>query len=69
MASVEIWFGWFFLILGLASLWGYLAGNKMIFSKMDRYTNFWGEKFGKILHFISYVVIPIAVGIYFIYFK
>ncbi len=67
MASVEFWFGWFFLILGLISLWGYLAGNKMIFSKRDRYIKMWGEKWGRIIHFISYVIVPIAVGIYFLY--
>ena len=69
MANVEIYFGWFFLLLGLVSLWGYLTGNKMIFSKRDYYIRRWGQKFGKILHFVSYVIVPIAIGIYLIFFS
>ncbi len=66
MITIEVGFGIFFVIMGLVSLYGYATGNKKMFWKRGYYIKVWGEKRGKILHFISYVIVPIVVGIYFI---
>ena len=66
MGTVEIGFGIFFLAIGLLSLYGYITKNETMFWKRNYFIKFWGEKIGKILHFIGYVIVPIIVGLYFI---
>ena len=36
------------------------------FSKLEPMKKTWGKVFGNILHFVAYVIVPLAVGICFI---
>ena len=38
-----------------------------MFWKRKYIIKFWGEKLGKIIHFVGYVIVPIVVGVYFIW--
>ena len=64
---VEFWFGIFFIVVGCISLVAYAMGSKKLFWKRDYYIKRWGPKLGKVLHFISYVVVPILIGLYMIF--
>ncbi len=52
------------VLLGLASLYGHITKNEKFFWKKDRMKKFWGEKLGTIIHFVGYVIAPIAFGIF-----
>jgi uncharacterized membrane protein YraQ (UPF0718 family) len=56
-------FGIFFLIAGFVSLVAKALDAKWLFAKEERYKRFWGQTFGAILHFVSYVIVPIVVGV------
>ena len=40
-----------------------INGNTRNFRKLELMKKFWGERPGSIIHFISYALVPIAVGI------
>jgi len=37
------------------------------FKKLEPMQNFWGKKLGYIIHFVGYSLVPIGVGIFFIF--
>lgn len=60
--DIRLYFGIFFLVIGIISLFGYITKNEKIFSNKEWYNNTFGEKLGVILHFVRYVITPLVVG-------
>lgn len=63
----------FHLLLGIAALsfgcftiYATFAKNEKVFAKKEAMKEAYGEKWGTVLHFFSYSVVPLAVGIIFI---
>ena len=59
-------FGILAVILGLSSLFAYITKNEKLFLKKKRMTEFWGRSLGIVIHFIGYVIVPIAAGLFLI---
>ena len=66
MDMFKLFFGLFFIVLGLISLYGYITKNEKLFWKKNKMISFWGKELGTTIHFIGYVIIPIIVGAYLI---
>ena len=58
--------GIFALCFGIYSLYLWVAGKTEKFGKLESMKKMWGEKLGKTIHIIGYVVAPLLVGIVFI---
>ena len=63
MANGNLYLGIFLLVIGLVSLVGKVFKIKKMFWKLESFEKNYGEKWGNILHTISYVVIPIVAGL------
>ena len=58
--------GIFALCFGIYSLYLWVAGKTEKFGKLESMKKTFGEKLGKAIHIIGYVVAPLLVGIVFL---
>ena len=63
---VNLIIGIFALCFGLYSLYLWVAGKTEKFGKLEPMKKFWGEKLGKAIHIIGYVVVPLFTGTLFL---
>lgn len=52
---------------GAFTLYTHITKNSKFFWKIEPMKKFWGEKTGTAIHFATYVVVPLAVGIYIVF--
>jgi len=68
--NINLFVGWFGLIIGGVGLFGYgmLLGGRSVpwFGKLEPMRQRFGQVPGTLLHFIAYVVMPLAVGFVFL---
>jgi hypothetical protein len=64
---VTLAFGVFLLGVGIVDLSFYLTGKQDKFRKYNPMKKFWGKTFGPILHFTAYVIVPLVVGLMFLW--
>ena len=59
----ELIIGILALLYGLYSIYLRVRKDLKAWSKLEKMKEFYGEKIGTIIHFISYTVVPIVIGI------
>jgi len=63
MVNSNLLFGIFLVLVGLISLVGKIFKIKKMFWKLEAFEKSYGQKWGNRIHTLSYVVIPIIVGV------
>ncbi len=66
MNPITITIGGLALLFGLYSIYARIK-NPSSLGKLDAMKEKWGDQAGLIVHVISYTIVPICVGLYFIY--
>ncbi|MBI4918898.1 hypothetical protein HY837_03145 [archaeon] len=61
--KISVLIGVFLLGVGSFDLYLYLTHQQKRFRKYEPMKKFWGEKTGKTLHFLSYVLLPLLFGL------
>ena len=56
-------FGIFATFVGFYSLYLWLTGKTEKFGKLEPMKKFFGEKMGKVVHILGYVLLPIIIGV------
>lgn len=53
---------------GAFTLYAHITKNNKFFWKIEPMKKFWGEKVGTAIHFVSYVIVPLVIGVYIVFF-
>lgn len=60
---IELIIGILALLYGLYTIYLRVRKDSQVWGKLDHMKKIYGEKFGSVIHIVSYTVVPILVGI------